>query len=541
MSAPTVGPVFDSLPIGERTITNLVMRAARSWPSATLAEMAAGDVRFGDLPESAGRFSAGLAARGLGVGDVVGSILPNRPEFIVTFCGAAWAGTPLVSLGVELSSRFIASRLGHSGCSLVVVDADVLDDVRAAVSTGLPDLRTIVVVGGDAGASVDGVDVIEWDDFLDRRPRVAVERAYDDVLMINYTSGTTGPSKGVVITHHHAYCGSVPVADGFGWTPEDVLWTSLPLNHAAAMNHVLLPALAVGARAIIRSRFSLSAFWDDVAGVGATYVQLIATMANLLLAEPEHPLERSHSLRAMSCFPVPHDPDAFEDRFGVRLNYQAWGMTEVYPNQPDLAQPKLGKTCVGKPSSLFELKLVDDREMDVAADGTSVGEIVVRPRLASSMIREYFRDPDATLAAMRNMWFHTGDLGTVDGDGFVYFAGRKKDMIRRRGENISAGELEAEVMAFPGVTQAAAYGVPSELGEEDVKVDVTVRPGTEADGPDIARFLADRVPRFMVPRYVEIRDAFPTTPSGKVEKYKLREEGVGPSAVDVDGDRADST
>lgn len=529
---PHIGPVFDSLPLAERTISNLLVRASTMRGGAPFLDVDDDVVVFGDLPQLAAAFAGGLECHGVGRGQHVATLLPNCTEFATTLVGTSWAGAVLVPLGVELTPAWLATRLDHSDAVAIVVHESSVPTLQAALALGVPQLRVVVVVGA-AGRDIDVPTSVGWNSFMSAQKTEAAPVSYDDVFMINYTSGTTGPSKGVVTSHHHAYCASVPLVDGFGWTSDDVLWTSLPLNHAAGLYHVLLPALAVGANAVIKPRFSLSSFWSDVVGAGATYAQMIATMANLLMKQPAGDLDRAHRLSSISCFPAPNDPDAFEARFGVHLNTQAWGMTEVYPNQPSPAQERRGPTCIGRPSPLFDVRVVDENDVEVPSDGVAVGEIVVRPRVPSGMMREYYKNPEATVAATRNLWFHTGDQASRDADSFMYFVGRTKDMIRRRGENISAFELEREILTFAGVGQAAAYAVPSDLGEDEVRVDVVPTEGDSVDLVELTRVLRESLPRYMMPRYLCIRDALPMTPSGRVEKYKLAAQGEGTSVLDT--------
>lgn len=527
----SVGPVFDSLAIRYRTLPNLLRRAVEGGGERIFLDIEGGPLAFAELADIAAGVGGGLAALGVGPGDRVATVVGNRAEYVSTLFGVAWIGAIAAPLAANLRGPLVAARLEHSGASVVVVEHGALAVIRDALAVGVPGLRVVVVVDG-AVEPIDGVEVMGWDAIASAPPAPAADVAFDDPLMIMYTSGTTGPAKGVVVSHHQAYCASVPLVDGFGWTSEDILWSCLPLNHAAAMHHVLLPALAVGARAVLRPTFSASGFWEDVTASGATYVQIIGTMANILMGQPPSPLDTAHAVRALTSFPAPIDPEGFTARFGVALNTQAYGMTEVYPNQPTLAQAVKGPTCLGRPSPLFELAVVDDDDVALPRGSGVPGEIVVRPRLPSSMLTGYFRDPAATADAFRNLWFHTGDLGTIDDEGYLFYVGRKKDMIRRRGENISAFEVEREVLRFPGVAQAAAFGVPSELGEEDVKIDVVSHAGADVDPHALADFLADRLAPFMRPRYVQIRSELPLTPSGRVEKYRLRAEPLT-AAVEV--------
>jgi crotonobetaine/carnitine-CoA ligase len=288
-----------------------------------------------------------------------------------------------------------------------------------------------------------------------------------------------------------------------------------------------------GARVTIAERFSASRFWSDVAACGATHASLMGATVNILMRQPVSTAERQHRLQTLSVQPPPADLPAFEQRFGVRVLWQAYGQTEGYYNQRTIWQAEKPRNCCGKPSPLFELEIVDDDDVVLSHDGRTVGEIVVRPREPYVMLTEYFDNPAATVAAFRNQWFHTGDLGSIDADGFLYLTGRKRDSFRRRGENVSAVEVEQEALMHPAIAQAAAFAVPAELGEDDIKLDVVLAQGATTTASEIAQFLTARIAVYMRPRYIQIRESLPMTPTQRVEKYRLQQEGTSGAHYDA--------
>lgn len=531
------GDVFNRLELRDRVLSKQLLDAAERFGDRPFADLPGGSMTFAQVPDVAARAAGALRSLGVGKGDTVAVLSDNRFELVATLWGQGWHG----GIGVPLNPGHRASTLHHivsdSGARVLVVQAGKLAELEPIAKT-IPAVETIVVVGEGEFPRWQGPTFVGWDELLASAELVppAPELSFADHYMMMYTSGTTGPSKGVLMSHHHHYCYAVPLVDNIGWGEDDHLYTTLPLFHTAALNTVLLPGLAAGARVTIRERFSASGFWRDVADCGATHVLLIGAMGNILMRQDVQPGEAEHRVRTLWCVPPPSDLPAFVERFRVQVFWQGWGMTEAYPNQLVPDHPDKAKNCIGRSTELFDLRVVDELDVDVPADGTTIGEIVVRPNLPYAMMTEYRNHPEATAAAFRNLWFHTGDLAAIDEEGYVYFWGRKKDAIRRRGENISAFELEQEVLTHPAVAQAAAIGVPSELGEEDVKIDVVLVPGATVTGEELVAHLEQRVPHFMLPRYVQFRDALPMTPSERVEKYRLKAEGLGGVHYDA-GDR----
>jgi len=214
-----------------------------------------------------------------------------------------------------------------------------------------------------------------------------------------------------------------------------------------------------------------------------------------------------------------------------------YGQTEGYYNLRMLEHADKARNCIGRPYPIFDMAILDDNDSVLPHDGVAIGEIAVRPRLPYAMMTEYFDNPEATVSAFRNQWFHTGDLGSIDSENYVFLRGRKNDSIRRRGENVSAAEIEQEALAHAAVVQAAAFAVPSELGEDDIKLDVVLSDDNTVSVEEIANFLSGRLAAFMCPRYIQIRDTLPLTPSQRVQKFVLQQEGIANTDYDA-GDGA---
>ncbi|MGD9702408.1 MAG: AMP-binding protein [Acidimicrobiia bacterium] len=341
--------------------------------------------------------------------------------------------------------------------------------------------------------------------------------------MLLFTSGTTGRSKGCVLSHRYAVRQAELAVEHLGLRADDVLYCPFPLFHLDATVLTVMPALVLGTTAAIGERFSASRFWDEIRSFGATVFDFMGATLAILHKQPPDPRDGDNPARLGWGVPLPEFAPTFEDRFGVRL-VELYGSTDVgVPIYTPLDEPRRVGSC-GRPIPAYDVRLVDenDRQVDVGA----VGEIVVRPNEPSLIMHGYYRMPEETLQATRNLWFHTGDLASADDDGFLYFVGRRTDSIRRRGENISAFEVEEAISLHPDVLEVAAFGVPSELSEDDVMVAVVPRPGRHVDPGELASFCESKMARHMVPRYIDIVDALPKTPTEKVEKYRLSSRGL---------------
>jgi crotonobetaine/carnitine-CoA ligase len=315
----------------------------------------------------------------------------------------------------------------------------------------------------------------------------------------------------------------------FAFTSDDVLYCPFPLFHADATALTTVPALLLGATAAISRRFSASRFWAEVRETRATVFDYMgATLSILHRAEPR-PDDADNPVRVAWGVPLPEWAPEFERRFGLEL-VTLYGSVEanICVTQP-AGRPRVPGAC-GRAGPEFDVRIHDPQDRELAPG--EAGEIVVRPRVPSIMLDEYFGNPDATAAAFRNLWFHTGDVGSMDADGNLYFIGRANEAIRRRGENISAFEVEEGLLTHPDIVECAAIGVPSELTEEDVKVCVVRRAGSELQPDDVIAHAQRELARFQVPRYVEFVDALPKTPTGKVAKHQLARDGRNPATWD---------
>jgi crotonobetaine/carnitine-CoA ligase len=457
-------------------------------------------------------------------------MMANYPEYLFLLFGAAKIGAVTVPINTAYKGDLLAHIINNSDAEVLVVDEQYLDAI-ADTAGGLGGLKTVLVHSNDSQASGLGFEtVIRLDSLYEAAAeKPPVEVHHTDPVMILYTGGTTGPSKGVVMTNHFYYFYARMVARSIGYTEADVSYTCMPLFHINAQIGSIVSALYAGAQVALYQRFSSTTFWDEIRSSEATIFLGMGAVGNILMKNPASAEDLDNRVRLAVIVPPPGDLEGFEKRFGMRVIYETFGMTEGLIIPPKLYEPRR-PGCCGKPVEDYEVRILDDDDLSLGPRET--GEIVMRPRQPYTMMSGYYKMPDATLEAFRNLWFHTGDLGYFDEDGFLYYVGRKKDAIRRRGENISAFEIETAINQHPSVLESAAIAVPSDLGEDDVKIVVVLRPEAELAPEDLIRFCEPRMAYFMIPRYIEFKESLPKNPSQRIEKYKLRADGINQSTWD---------
>jgi crotonobetaine/carnitine-CoA ligase len=353
-----------------------------------------------------------------------------------------------------------------------------------------------------------------------------------DLACFIYTAGTTGPSKGCMLSQNYIVSLADQIARAWDRKPDDVMLTPLPLFHFNAISVCVVGTLLVGGSAAIERRFSVSNFWPEIKRTGATMVSMLGSLAILIGNAEDHPDQLGHKLRLCAAAPMPPDTDqAWQERFHCKTFSGGYGMTEAsLVSMLDAGEPNKPGAC-GKPNLVeFDVRLVDDDDVEVPTG--EVGEIVCRPKGPNLMFAGYWNRPEATVEATRNLWFHTGDLGRIDDDGYMYFVDRKKDALRRRGENISSFEMEKVLYGHEAIKDAAVHAVASPIGEDDVKITVVLQDGADLTEEQLCRWMAERVPYFAIPRYVEFRPDLPRNPVGRVLKYQLRDEGATPATWD---------
>lgn len=519
------------------TLGEELRRAATECPDRPFIRMMAGEWSYRQVDQASDRLAAGLSAQGVRRGDHVSLMLPNCIEFAQLWFALAKLGAVAAPVNTAFRSEVLAHAVNLVQSRLLIVHASLLaplQQVRGELSS-----VTSVLVCGDAPPAPGHES---WGRLLavepDARTLPRPELGFADLCLLLYTSGTTGRSKAAMISHRFVLANGQQVIDGLGLRPSDVLYCPYPMFHLDAAVMTLAPALLLRGVAAIGERFSLSRYWDEMRALRATVFDFMGATLTMLWKAPPSPRDREHVARLGWGVPLPEWAPQFEARFGCRL-VELYGSTEagtmIYT---PLDQPRRAGSC-GKPIGPFEVRLHDEAGFEVG-DG-EVGELVIRPLGPSLLFSGYYGMPQASLEVFRDLWFHTGDLLRRDADGYLYFVGRRKDMVRRRGENISAAEVEMVIETHPAVLACAVFGVPSEYTEEEVMACVVPRPGSALEPAALAEYCGTRMARFMVPRYIRLMAALPTTPTDKVEKFRLREAGPTPDTWDREKDHHKGT
>lgn len=471
--------------------------------------------------------AVGLQKQGVRQGDFVLCWQPNAPEMLLTYYALNYLGAVYVPINTAYRGGLLEHVIANSGARLAIVHSELVARLTDVKLAGLQQL----VITGSAELPPTPLPAVPFAALQGAESELQpLARPIEpwDTQSIIYTSGTTGPSKGVLSSYLHMYTNPGPEAwyfvDG-----HDRFLVNMPMFHIGGMG-LPFAMLARGGSIVLPERFSTDTFWPLVRSTDVTVVFLLGVMATFLLKAPAGPHDRDHKVRKVFIVPLNDGAQEFHERFGADV-YTIFNMTEISSPIVSEPNPKVRGTC-GKVRPGVEVRLVDENDCEVTV-GT-VGEMIVRADRPWAMNHGYNKNPEATARAWRNGWFHTGDAFRMDGDGNFFFVDRIKDAIRRRGENISSFEVEAEIIRFPAVREAAALAVPSELGEDEVMAVVAPAPGHTVDPAQLIEFLRDRLAYFMIPRYVRVLPELPKTPSSKVLKTQLRAEGITADTWDRD-------
>ena len=483
-------------------------------------------ITYKEINDRANRVGNSLISLGIKKGDKVCTIMSNSVEFLYVWFALAKIGAVMVPINIALKGNLLKYQIDSSDSSVVVVDSDLIDRV-AFIQGQIRKVRTIIIVPGyegkETGFNRDFAvrEFVELYEGPSRTPPSEVR--FSDPISILYTSGTTGPSKGAILSHAHYYLVAYLANQYMRYEESSVLYSCLPLFHANASALSALGAMLAGASYAMGKRFSLTSFWDEIRSYGATHTNILGSIFPLLWRQPPKQDDTENPLKVMNTALLIPEFEEFERRFDLKL-VTMFGTTETGIVIVSPFEEKIKPGSCGKSLKAYDVRIFDDD--DVECGSRTTGEIVVRGNEPYSQMDSYYKMPEATVKAFRNLWYHTGDYGYRDEDGFFYFVDRKKDALRRRGENISSFEVEAVINSHPKVLESAVFAIPSELGEDDVKAAVVLKKGEKLTPEELISFCNDRMAYFAVPRYLEFRESLPKTPTTRVEKYKLREEGV---------------
>jgi carnitine-CoA ligase len=526
---------MDRAPWSEWTLVHLVRRQAAVQGDRPFIRFEDGQsFTFRSLDRWTDELAGSLAALGVRDGDRVLGLIGNRAEAIGMLFATVKLGAIWVPLNTGLRGAFLQHQV-HNAEPRVIVVEDRMAANLSDIAAGPVPPETAIIVGDPATPSPACLSRARRLAFSELRAlRTPADVALvsprpGDVAMILYTSGTTGPSKGVLMPHGHCYMFGLGLAEAVALTPADRYFICMPLFHANALLMQFMGSLVAAAEVVVSERFRATSWLEEVRASQATVTNGLGVIPEFIFRQQATDRDRDHRLRVMMAIPIsPEWGPAFEARFGVPF-LQGFGMTECnipfYSRLGDALEPG----CAGYPlAEWFDVRVVDP-DSDAALPPNQVGEIVIRPRVPGCFMAGYFRMPDKTVEAWRNLWFHTGDAGRLDDLGRLHYVDRIKDCIRRRGENISSFEVEQVLNAHPAVAESAVVGikVAGAGGEDEVKAYVVSASGKTVDPVELLDWCTPRMPHFAVPRFIEVvADELAKTPTGKVQKTPLREAGI---------------
>lgn len=515
---PAWARAVEAFPPADRILSTILTRQAERYGDRVL--LIAGETRwtYAQTAAIAAASAQTLIDAGIKPGDRVALMSSNRPEFLQVYLGCAWLGAIIVPINTALRGLQLSHILRNSRPALLVVEAPFVTAFGTVdAEVDLP-FQTWVI--GSTGAEAIKVSPAPLPALGASAPPGAVRPG--DTVAILYTSGTTGPAKGVCCPQAQLFWWGIYSARALGIREGDVLFTTLPLFHTNALN-AFYQAMLNGCTYVLEPKFSASGFWGAARRHNATVGYLLGAMASMLLAQPGTSDDSAHGLRVALGGGVPpqiHKP--FLERFGVPL-VDGYGSTETnFVFAGTIPSDRPG--TMGYLADGIEARVVDENDSELA-DGQA-GELLLRAKEPFAFATGYFGMPEKTVEAWRNLWFHSGDRVVRDADGHYRFIDRMKDSIRRRGENVSSWEVEQTVLSHPAVAACAIYPLPSELGEDEVAAAILLEPGQSLEAVDIVRHCEGQIAYFAIPRYVRIVKEMPLTENGKIKKGALRDAGV---------------
>lgn len=480
---------------------------------------------YREIHELSNRVANGLLARGIGKGTHVAMLMENSPEQVLTYFALGKIGAIVVPINIAARGEFLAYYMKQSDSTAIIVDSALLPHFLAVKDRAT--IGTVFVANVRAkelsARSHDRTVLAPFEVLLDSSPdEPSIDVSYRDICAIMYTSGTTGPSKGNLFTQIHTLSFGTCQVEPLQYGSDDIYHTCMPLFHVGAYGGALLAMLLVDGGIALTTRLSVSRFWEEVRQSNATRAMLLS-VTGFIWNQPPSDQDRAHRLRMAISTPVPDYAEEFEKRFNVRL-IQGYGLSDFGLGfSQAIDGPFAKRQSLGLPLMDVEARIVDEDDIDMPVGET--GEIILRKNgLPFATTQGYYKMPEATAQSRQNLWFHTGDRGWKDADGYFYFADRKKDMIRRRGENISAFEVEKIILTHPAVADAAAYAISTEAGDEDVGATINVKAGFTVTEAELIEHCSANMPYYMVPRYLEFRQDMPRTMTQKIQKHILRNE-----------------
>ncbi|MDO8863044.1 AMP-binding protein [Haliea sp. E1-2-M8] len=504
-----------------RVLGNILRHQAETTPGKDFLIDGERHITYSEAHDAACHYAAGLRQLGVQQGDRVCIFMNSCPEFVLVSFACNLLGAPWVPINTDYRGEWLQQTLVDSKPRITVTDREYLSRLA---ELGDAFMANVVIKEPDAGfPSLTELLSTPIDSSL---PAV-LQRG--DVASIMWTSGTTGRSKGVMQSHNAWMRAALSAANIGGMHEGDMIYNCMPLYNSAAWVTSIFPALVTGIAVGMDSAFSASHFWERTRFYGATHIFTLGAMHMFLWNAPERPDDSDNPVRSATMTPMPHDIHRpFCQRFGIQAIQQGFGQSEIMQliSRFDDGVSELFPNALGTPVDDLEVALLDDVNRPVPVG--DVGEFCVKPKAEHILFNGYFNDPDATEKAFVDGWYRTGDLGKQDGAGNYFFVDRKKDLIRYKGRSVSSVAVESIARRHPGISDVAAFGVPSvELSSEhEIMLAVVAKPNSSVSEEALARHINDNAPYFFVPQYIEIVESLPMTPTQKVRKVELRERGV---------------
>ncbi len=524
----------------QSTIPELLMRRLDVDSDGPYLDVCGDTVTAAELVDVSSRLASSLRSMGVSQGDRVATLIENSIEAVFAWWGIILAGAIAVPVNTAYKGQYLRHQLADSGSKVVIVAAEFLDRLEAVAAT-IESVQHVVIIS-DTRSAIAGTATSLWSELLTSDATLpAITTKPSDLGTFIYTGGTTGLSKGCMLSHNYHEALTRQIGVCWERNADDVVWTPLPLFHFNAITTAVIGPLVFGGRSAIYRRFSVSNFWPEMNRVGATITSTLGTMAYLLAHDvdrPEMPRsgapEANTTLRLLGAAPMPVEvDDIMKNRFGLTTFSAAYGVTEasLISWQPPGGYNKPNAAGVIN-DEYFDVRIFDDEDNEVPRGDR--GEIVIRPKRPEVMFAGYWGRPEVTVETSRNWWYHTGDIGIVDEDNFLFFVDRKADYLRRRGENIASFEVESIIMGHGQIADVAVHAVPSPLTEDDLKITATRVEGATVTEEELFLWCVEQLPYFALPRYIEFRSDLPRSPVGRVLKRELRDEGVTAATWDLD-------
>jgi carnitine-CoA ligase len=487
-----------------------------------------GDRQFSyrEMDENANRVANILLDLGVRPNDHAAIFLPNCPEFIFFWFASIKLNITLIPINIHLKGDALRYIVEHSAPRVLITSAALWRELEV-LPDALPENCRVLILGYLSLQAPHPNEFFSYSKMLEHAPNTRppdTKIAEDDTALIMYTSGTTGHSKGVMIgrraqsNHPHYYH-----AELIKTAPQETAYTYLPLFHITSMG-VTMGSFVGGARLALDTEFNPFGFWDRVRKHDAKIFPYLGAVIAMLWSRPAREDDADNPVTHALGAAAPKEIwETFERRFGLQL-LETYGQTEwkaIWTSHPP-GQTRIGSA--GKAPARAQVRIIDENDKPLPPG--EPGQIIMRPNEPGLMMSGYYKQPELNAKVFKDGWYYTGDMGALDEDGYLYFKGRLKDYIRRRGENISAFEIENVVNTHPAIVDSAAVGVPSEITEEEVMLCVVLKPEQNLVAPELYRWCVEKLPKFMVPRYIKILPELPRTPTQRVRKFMLAESGT---------------